>query len=71
MVVVRTLLNAFRSVFILFLSSDRSDKSEEPLPPVSDRKFLEVDVDNQRGARGASALPPAPLRTLAEVHRPR
>jgi type VI secretion system protein ImpB len=26
--------------------SDLSGKSEEPLPPVSDRKFLEVDVDN-------------------------
>jgi type VI secretion system protein ImpB len=26
--------------------SDLSGKSEEPLPPVADRKFLEIDTDN-------------------------
>ena len=32
--------------FVMGVMSDLSGKSEEPLPPVSDRKFLEVDVDN-------------------------
>ncbi len=32
--------------FVMGVLSDLSGKSEEPLPPVSDRKFLEVDVDN-------------------------
>ena len=32
--------------FVMGVMSDLSGKSEEPLPPVSDRKFLEVDTDN-------------------------
>jgi len=32
--------------FIMGVMSDLSGKPEEPLPPVADRKFLEVDVDN-------------------------
>ena len=32
--------------FVMGVMSDLSGKSEEPLPPVSDRKFLEIDVDN-------------------------
>ena len=32
--------------FIMGVMSDLSGKSEDPLPPVADRKFLEVDVDN-------------------------
>jgi type VI secretion system protein ImpB len=32
--------------FVMGVMSDLSGKSEEPLAPVSDRKFLEVDVDN-------------------------
>jgi type VI secretion system protein ImpB len=32
--------------FVMGVMADLSGKSEEPLPPVSDRKFLEVDVDN-------------------------
>ena len=32
--------------FVMGVMSDLSGKSEEPLPPVSDRQFLEVDVDN-------------------------
>jgi type VI secretion system protein ImpB len=32
--------------FVMGVMSDLSGKSEEPLPPVADRKFLEVDVDN-------------------------
>jgi len=32
--------------FVMGVMSDLSGKPEEPLPPVSDRKFLEVDVDN-------------------------
>ena len=32
--------------FIMGVMSDLSGKSEEPLPAVSDRKFLEIDVDN-------------------------
>ena len=32
--------------FVMGVLSDLSGKSEEPLPPVADRKFLEVDVDN-------------------------
>jgi type VI secretion system protein ImpB len=31
--------------FVMGVMSDLSGKSEEPLPPVSDRKFLETDVD--------------------------
>ena len=32
--------------FVMGVMSDLSGKSEEPLPPVADRKFLEIDVDN-------------------------
>jgi type VI secretion system protein ImpB len=32
--------------FVMGVMSDLSGKPEEPLPSVSDRKFLEVDVDN-------------------------
>ena len=32
--------------FGMGVMSDLSGKSEEPLPPVADRKFLEIDVDN-------------------------
>ncbi len=32
--------------FIMGVMSDLSGKPEDPLPPVADRKFLEVDVDN-------------------------
>ena len=32
--------------FVMGVMSDLSGKPEEPLPAVSDRKFLEVDVDN-------------------------
>ena len=32
--------------FIMGVMSDLSGKSEDPSPPVADRKFLEVDVDN-------------------------
>ena len=32
--------------FVMGVMSDLSGKPEEPLAPVSDRKFLEVDVDN-------------------------
>jgi type VI secretion system protein ImpB len=32
--------------FVMGVLSDLSGKPSEPLPPVSDRKFLEVDVDN-------------------------
>lgn len=32
--------------FVVGVMSDLSGKPTEPLPPVADRKFLEVDVDN-------------------------
>jgi type VI secretion system protein ImpB len=32
--------------FVMGVLSDLSGKSEEPLPAVADRKFLEIDVDN-------------------------
>ena len=32
--------------FVMGVMSDLSGKPEDALPPVSDRKFLEVDVDN-------------------------
>ena len=32
--------------FVMGVLSDLSGKPEEPLPPVADRKFLDVDVDN-------------------------
>ena len=32
--------------FVMGVMSDLSGKSEEPLPPVADRKFLDIDVDN-------------------------
>jgi type VI secretion system protein ImpB len=32
--------------FVMGVMADLSGKSVEPLPPVADRKFLEVDVDN-------------------------
>ncbi|WP_413205836.1 type VI secretion system contractile sheath small subunit [Rhodospirillum sp. A1_3_36] len=32
--------------FVMGVMSDLSGKSEEPLPSVADRKFLEIDVDN-------------------------
>lgn len=32
--------------FVMGVLSDLSGKPEEPLPPVSDRKFLEISVDN-------------------------
>ena len=32
--------------FVMGVMSDLSGKPEEPLPPVGERKFLEVDVDN-------------------------
>ncbi|MCL5777297.1 type VI secretion system contractile sheath small subunit [Limibaculum sp. FT325] len=32
--------------FVMGVMSDLSGKSETPLPPVADRKFLEIDVDN-------------------------
>lgn len=32
--------------FVMGVMSDLSGKSEVPLPPVADRKFLEIDVDN-------------------------
>src|SRR6201982_370532 len=32
--------------FVMGVMSDLSGKPEEALPPVTDRKFLEVDVDN-------------------------
>ena len=32
--------------FVMGVLSDLSGKPEEALPPVSDRKFLEIDVDN-------------------------
>ena len=32
--------------FVMGVMSDLSGKPEEQLPPVADRKFLEVDVDN-------------------------
>lgn len=32
--------------FVMGVFSDLSGKPAEPLPPVADRKFLEIDVDN-------------------------
>jgi len=32
--------------FVMGVMSDLSGKPSEPLPPVADRKFLDVDVDN-------------------------
>jgi type VI secretion system protein ImpB len=32
--------------FVMGVISDLAGKSEEPQPPVADRKFLEIDVDN-------------------------
>ena len=32
--------------FVMGVMADLSGKSEEPLPAVADRKFLEIDVDN-------------------------
>ena len=32
--------------FVMGVMADLSGKPAEPLPPVSDRKFLEIDVDN-------------------------
>lgn len=32
--------------FVMGVMADLSGKPEEPLPPVGDRKFLEIDVDN-------------------------
>ncbi len=32
--------------FVMGVMSDLSGKPEKPLPPVADRKFLEIDVDN-------------------------
>ena len=32
--------------FVMGVMADLSGKPEDPLPPVSDRKFLEIDVDN-------------------------
>jgi type VI secretion system protein ImpB len=32
--------------FVMGVMSDLSGKPDEPLPPVADRKFLEVDADN-------------------------
>ena len=32
--------------FVMGVMADLSGKPEEPLPPIADRKFLEVDVDN-------------------------
>ena len=32
--------------FVMGVLSDLSGKPSEPLPPVADRKFLEIDVDN-------------------------
>jgi type VI secretion system protein ImpB len=32
--------------FVMGVLSDLSGKPSEPLPPVSDRKFLDIDVDN-------------------------
>jgi len=32
--------------FVMGVMSDLSGKPTEPLPPVADRKFLEIDVDN-------------------------
>jgi type VI secretion system protein ImpB len=32
--------------FVMGVLSDLSGKSEDPLPAVADRKFLEIDVDN-------------------------
>lgn len=32
--------------FVMGVMADLSGEPEEPLPPVSDRKFLEIDVDN-------------------------
>ena len=32
--------------FVMCVMADLAGKPEEPLPPVSDRKFLEFDVDN-------------------------
>jgi type VI secretion system ImpB/VipA family protein len=35
--------------FVMGVMSDLSGKSEVPLPPVADRKFLEIDVDSTTG----------------------
>ena len=32
--------------FVMGVMSDLSGKPEKPLPPVADRKFLEIDIDN-------------------------
>jgi type VI secretion system protein ImpB len=32
--------------FVMGVMSDLSGKSEEPPPPVADRKYMEIDVDN-------------------------
>jgi len=32
--------------FVMGVMADLAGKPEEPLPPVADRKFLEIDVDN-------------------------
>ena len=32
--------------FVMGVLADLSGKAEEPLPPVANRKFLEIDVDN-------------------------
>ncbi|MDR7272996.1 type VI secretion system protein ImpB [Pelomonas saccharophila] len=32
--------------FVMGVMADLSGKPEDPLPPVTDRKFLEIDVDN-------------------------
>src|SRR5882757_624185 len=32
--------------FVMGVMSDLSGKPETPLPPVADRKFLEIDIDN-------------------------
>ncbi|WP_299963792.1 type VI secretion system contractile sheath small subunit [uncultured Roseobacter sp.] len=37
---------AIQLPFVMGVMADLSGKSEEPLPSVADRKFLEIDVDN-------------------------
>ena len=58
--------------FVMGVLADLSGKPAEPLLPVADRKFLEVDVDNfDERMKAIQPRGPRQPERIAQVHLPR
>ena len=57
--------------FVMGVLADLSGKPSEPLPPVADRKFLDIDVDNFDSRMRSSAQTTRPRASFAPRTRSR